>query len=62
MEDTNEIVSSEEYIGNISAYDLIDSGFGALDAVMPSNWQGVNLDHAKVDSKFLSVRQGRGPV
>lgn len=40
---------------NISAYDLIDSGFGALDAVMPSNWQGVNLDHAKVDSKFLSV-------
>lgn len=39
----------------VDVYDLIDSGFGALDAVMPSNWQGVNLDHAKVDSKFLSV-------
>lgn len=39
----------------IDIYDLIDSGFGALDAVLPSNWQGVNLDHAKIDSKFLSV-------
>lgn len=39
----------------IDIYDLIDSGFGALDAVLSPNMQGVNLDHAKVDSKFLSV-------
>lgn len=40
---------------NIDLYDLIDSGFGALDAVLPPNMQGVNLDHAKVDPQFLSV-------
>ncbi len=39
----------------IDIYDLIDSGFGALDAVLPPNFKGANLDHAKVDSKFLSV-------
>ncbi|MFR8011263.1 MAG: helix-turn-helix domain-containing protein [Clostridia bacterium] len=36
-----------------SVYDLIDSGFGALDSVLPSNMLGANLDHAKIDQKFL---------
>lgn len=36
-------------------YDLIEGGFGALDAVLPPNLKGANFDHAKVDSKFLSV-------
>ncbi len=40
---------------NVDVYDLIDSGFGALDAVLPPNMQGVNLDHAKIDSQFLSI-------
>ena len=43
-----------EYFG-VEMYDLIDGGFGALDAVLPPNMQGVNLDGAKVDSQFLSV-------
>lgn len=36
-----------------SVYDLIDSGFGALDSVLPPNMLGANLDHAKIDQKFL---------
>lgn len=36
-------------------YAFIDSGFGALDPVLPPNMQGANLDHAKIDSSFLSA-------
>lgn len=36
-----------------SVYDLIDSGFGALDSVLPPNMLGANLDHAKIDQKSL---------
>lgn len=39
---------------HVDFYDLIDSGFGALDAVLPPNWRGANLDHAKIDEKQLS--------
>ena len=39
---------------NVSIYNFIDSGFGALDAVLPPNMQGANLDGAKIDVAFLN--------
>lgn len=38
----------------VPLYTLIDSGFGALDSVLPPNLQGANLDGAKVDRNFLN--------
>ena len=37
----------------VPAYRLREGGFGALDPVLPPNWQGVNLDGAKVDWSFI---------
>lgn len=38
----------------VPIYTLIDSGFGALNSVLPTNMQGANLDGAKVDINFLN--------
>lgn len=34
-------------------YSLIDGGFGALDPILPSNMQGVNLDGAEISKPLL---------
>ncbi|MCO7138145.1 helix-turn-helix domain-containing protein [[Clostridium] leptum] len=39
---------------NISIYDLIEGGFGALDPVLPPNMLGARLDSAKIDKYFLN--------